>query len=244
MAVAACRLARPVAMVHADARAAPPPRGFLDALRRAEPVGLIAEIGKTSPSCGDVCADFDPAALARACGRGGAACLSVVTDAQSSQGSDRHLRAVRAAVDLPLLRRDLIIDPYQVIEARSLGADCIPLVMAVLDLPLARELEATARQLGMDVLVEVQHVRELEAATELSTQLLGIRNHDLPAPIETTIELLALLPQGYTVVSEGGVTTRADLDRLIGHGVRCALVGAWLMAQNDVESATRRLLWG
>lgn len=248
--VAARKRGRSLADLEGDARAAAAPRGFAEALagtRREGRFGLIAEIKKASPSKGLIRADFDPASLARAYQAGGATCLSVLTDEPYFQGADRYLRAAKAAVPLPVLRKDFIVDPYQVVESRGLGADCILLIMAALDLPQARELEAAAHQLGMDVLVEVHTVEELEQATQLSTRLLGINNRDLKKldiDINRSIELAAMLPQGYLVVGESGLRTRADLDLLASHDITCFLVGESLMAQADVEAATRRLLEG
>ena len=248
--VAARKRARPQADVEREARAASCPRGFLDALenaRRAARFGLIAEIKKASPSKGLIRADFDPPELARAYASGGATCLSVLTDEPYFQGADRYLRAARAAVDLPVLRKDFIVDTYQIAESRGLGADCILLIMAALELSQALELEAAARQWGMDVLVEVHDVAELEMATQLSTRLLGINTRyltSLNVDVNRSVELAAMLPQGYVVVGESGLRTRADLDLLAERGITCFLVGESLMAQPDVAEATRRLLEG
>ena len=248
--VAACKRAKPLATLETEARAAGAVRGFCEALTgaRAEGrFGLIAEIKKASPSKGLIRADFDPPALARAYAAGGASCLSVLTDEPWFQGANRYLRAARAAVSLPVLRKDFMIDPWQVAEARALGADCILLIMAALELAQARELEAVAVAHGMDVLVEVHDVGELDAAQQLQTRLIGVNNRNLKTlqvDVNLSIELAAMLPQGYVVVGESGLKTRADLDRLAAHGIGCFLVGESLMMQDDVEAATRTLLNG
>ena len=246
--VARCKLARPLSMVEADARAQERPRGFLNALERARSegrYGLIAEIKKASPSKGLIRADFDPPTHAQDYLAGGATCLSILTDEPFFQGSPAYLKAARRAVPLPVLRKDFMVDTYQVVEARAMGADCILLIMAGLEDAQAAELEAAAEQLGMDVLIEVHNAEELERATRLNSRMMGINNRNLKTmqvDINTTVELAGLLPQGYLIVGESGLKTKADLDLLASHGVTTFLVGESLMALKDVRAATRALL--
>ena len=246
--VAARRAAMPPGEVEAAARRASPPRGFAAALRREADggrYGLIAEIKKASPSKGLIRADFDPPRLARAYARGGATCMSVLTDAPWFQGADAHLAEAREAVSLPALRKDFVIDPYQIAESRMLGADCILLILAAIDDVLAAELEAAAFDWGMDVLVEVHDDAELERAMKLGSPLLGINNRDLKSLRTDTATTLRLAPRalgaGRLVVSESGLSGPDDLLAMRAAGARAFLIGEALMRQDDVEAATRLL---
>lgn len=246
--VAARRKALSLAALEARARAAPAPRGFAAALAAVAEAGglaLIAELKKASPSRGPIRADFDPPALAAAAQTGGAACLSVLTDAPYFQGEDRFLPAARAAAALPVLRKDFMLDPYQAVESRALGADCILLIMAALGDAQAAELAASARALGMDTLAEVHDERELERALRLGGPLLGINNRDLKTlavDLATTERLAPLVPTGRAIVCESGLHRHADLLRMAACGVRRFLVGESLMRQADVAAATAALL--
>jgi indole-3-glycerol phosphate synthase len=246
--VAARRAQRTFADVDTDARAQSGTRGFADALQSAHAAGrhaLIAEIKKASPSRGLIREEFHPADLARAYLDGGAACLSVLTDGPSFQGDDAYLVEARAACSLPALRKDFMIDLWQIAESRALGADAILVIMAAVDDGLASELVAAARDYGMDSLVECHDAAEVHRALRLPARLIGVNNRDLRTfvtRLETTEELAPLIPHDRILVAESGIATAEDLKRLAGAGAAAFLVGESLMREDDVTAATRRLL--
>lgn len=237
--VAAAKLHKPLDVVQAEANAAAAPRDFVGSIRAKIAAGqaaVIAEIKKASPSKGVIRADFRPADIAKSYEQGGAACLSVLTDIEYFQGSAEYLKQARAACSLPVLRKDFMIDAYQVYEARAMGADCILLIAAAIDLPTMRELEKIAHSLGMAVLVEVHNGEELDLALQLETPLLGINNRNLrtfEVTLDTTLGLLARIPQDKIVVTESGIFTAEDVALMRNNHVHTFLVGEAFMRQPE-----------
>jgi indole-3-glycerol phosphate synthase len=246
--IAEAKAQRTLEAVEAAARAAPPVRPFAAAIQTkvaANQFALVGEIKKASPSKGLIRGDFDPQSLAEAYMAGGAACLSVLTDGPSFQGAPEHLTQARAAAQLPTLRKDFMLDRYQVPEARALGADCILIIMAAVDDLTAGTLCAYAKAWGMDAIAEVHDKEELDRALKLDCRLIGINNRDLETfatTLETTERLAPRVPKDRIVIAESGIADNADLQRLARAGVRAFLVGESLMRQADVAAATRALL--
>ncbi len=249
--VTACKEQTSFAALETLAKKAPPVRGFYKSLRTAQKkdrFGLITEIKKASPSKGLIRKDFNPPALARAYEDGGASCLSILTDVPYFQGCDDFLISARAATTLPVLRKDFMIDPYQVVEARAMGADCILLIMAMLDNGLATELEQTAIEYGLDVLIETHDEAEMERALNLKSPLIGINNRNLKTfdvSLEVTLRLAEMVDSHRMIISESGIFTHEDLQMLQSKcGINSFLIGESLMRQENVASATRQLIEG
>lgn len=246
--VAARKKETPLEAMMERAAQGPRPRGFAAALRAKESAGqygLIAEIKKASPSKGLIREDFAPVALARAYAQGGATCLSILTDEPYFQGKDQYLTAARTAVSLPVLRKDFMLEPYQIYESRALGADAVLLIMAALEDDQAEELEDVAVELGMDVLVEVHDEEELERALRLASPLIGVNNRNLKTlevSLETGAALIPKIGPERTAVAESGLYAPADLKRMADCGALCFLIGESLMRQADVTEATRAIL--
>jgi indole-3-glycerol phosphate synthase len=241
--IAAAKQHSPLSSIENRAHAAPPVRDFVAALRARKPA-VIAEIKKASPSRGVLRADFDPAAIAQSYEKAGAACISVLTDRQFFQGDAAHLAAARAACALPILRKDFVIEPYQVLESRAFGADCILLIAACLTKDQMIELERLAASLAMAVLVEVHDATELEAALALRTPLIGVNNRNLKTfetRLETTLELLPRIPPSRLVVTESGILAAADVSRMQSAGVNTFLVGEAFMRSPDPGAALASL---
>jgi indole-3-glycerol phosphate synthase len=242
--------ATPLLAIKAAAEAKPKPRGFIDAIRAKVEAGnaaVIAEIKKASPSKGVIRADFNPAEIAKSYEAGGAACLSVLTDVEYFQGSVEYLKQARAACSLPVLRKDFMIDAYQVYEARAMGADCILLIAAAIDLAKMRELESIAHSLGMAVLVEVHNGQELDLALQLETPLLGINNRNLrtfDVTLQTTLDLLPRIGKDKIIVTESGIFTADDVALMRKNNVHTFLVGEAFMRQPDPGVALKEVFYG
>lgn len=248
--IAEAKVRIPQATLERQARDQSPPRGFVKALewaRNAQRFGLIAEIKRASPSKGVICDNVDVAAVARAYQEGGASCLSVLTDAPSFQGSAQDLHRARAASHLPILRKDFLYDPYQVLEARAWGADCILIILAAVDDETARSLNKAAHDWGLDVLLEVHNEQELERALSLETRLIGINNRDLRSfttSLSVCERLAARVPADRLIVAESGITSHADCRHLSQFNINAFLVGEALMRQKSIAAAAQTLLTG
>jgi len=248
--VKAAKAERPLRSVMTQAREAPAPRGFraaLETARQKKKPGLIAEIKKASPSQGVIREDFDPEKLSRSYERGGATCLSVLTDSPSFQGAPEDLIVARQATRLPVLRKDFMLDPYQIVESRALGADCVLVIMALVRDETAAKLLGAAREWGMDAIIEVHDEKEMTRALEFDEALIGINNRNLKTfvtDIETAVRLRPLVPAGRHIVAESGLSKPEDLTKLAKAGISSYLIGESLMRATDVEAATHSLLSG
>ncbi len=246
--IVAAKKDRPLRLMMQAARHAAPPRGFQAALERARAEkrpGIIAEIKRASPSAGVIRADFDPETIARAYERGGASCLSVLTDTPSFQGASDDLRVAHQATHLPVLRKDFMLDPYQIVEARAMGADCILVIMAMVEDALAAKLLGAAREWGMDAIIEVHDEEELARAAAFDSGMIGINNRNLKTfvtDIATSERLRPLVPDGRHIVSESGLSKPADLQKLAACGITSFLIGESLMRASDIEAATHNLI--
>jgi len=246
--VARAKARLPFAELEREARSAEAPRGFLAALRKAQNekrYGLIAEIKKASPSRGLIRADFDPEAIARAYEMGGATCLSVLTDGPSFQGAPEYLKLAHQATRLPVLRKDFNLDPYQIVEARAWGADCVLIILALVDDILASEFVSAASHWDMNALVEIHDEAELERALRIGTNLVGINNRDLntfTTDLGTTLRLAPMIPKEILIVAESGLSSPRELERLADAGVSTFLIGESLMREADVAAATAKLI--
>ena len=247
--VAARKLHTPPSALRDRAESVEPPRGFVENLQRAallKSPGVIAEIKKASPSRGIIRADFDPVAIAKSYAAHGATCLSVLTDEQYFQGADQYLIDARAAVGLPVIRKDFIVDEYQIYEARALGADCILLIVSALNIMQLTVLHQLARGLGLDVLIEVHDKSELDAALSLQPTLIGINNRNLKTfetRLETTLDLLEHIPDQVTVVTESGISTQTDVALMRDHDVHCFLVGEAFMRADNPGAELQKLFY-
>ncbi len=235
---------KPFDAVHQEALEAPPARGFLRALRAAvkqEGAGFICEIKKASPSAGVICREFSPASLASDYAKAGATCLSVLTDAPYFQGKNEDLIEARNACALPVLRKDFMLDVWQIAESRAMGADCVLLIMAALDDATVTELHQAAADYGMDVLVEVHNVEELARALKLPAPFIGVNSRNLKTHLREAAEIVKLIPSEKFAVSESGIRTREDIDLMQGAGAKAFLIGESLLKQGDVKTALRKL---
>jgi indole-3-glycerol phosphate synthase len=243
--IAAAKLRKPAEQLQAELSAAPPVRDFVAALRAATDIGLIAEVKKASPSAGIIRENFDPLEIARSYQSAGASCLSVLTDEHFFQGHLDYLKSICETASVPLLRKDFIIDRYQVLEARTVGADCILLIAECLDDCTLRDLYFYASELGMESLIEIYDPENLDRVLKLEPPLLGVNNRDLRTfvvDLNHTLEIVPRVPKSTLLVSESGIKTRADVDRLKSHGVGAILVGETLMRSPDIASAVRELV--